>query len=149
MAQRTKVTDTNATDTPLQAHLASLDACPEARAWAGTKTTREAWETCERADWLLWWAARTNVNTPLDIVRCVVKIARTVAYLNTDPRVMAAIEAAEAWADNPNSETAAAAAEAAEAAWAAEAAAAAGAAGPSINYYDLVRALLKQPWNET
>ena len=163
MAQRTKVTDTNATDTPLQAHLASLDACPEARAWAGTKTTREAWETCERADWLLWWAARTNVNTPLDIVRCVVKIARTVAYLNTDPRVMAAIEAAEAWADNPNSETAAAAAEAAEAAWAAWAAAwaaeaaeaaawaawAAWAAGPSINYYDLVRALLKQPWNET
>ena len=35
------------------------------------------------------------------------------------------------------------------AAWAAEAAAAAGWAGPSINYYDLVRALLKQPWNET
>jgi hypothetical protein len=116
MAQRTKVTDTDGTITPLQAHLALLDACINAREWVGTKTARETWETCDRADWLLWWAARTNVNGKTDIVRCAAKIARTVAHLNTDPRVMAAIKAAEAWADNPNSKTKAAAAAAAAAA---------------------------------
>ena len=52
MAQLTKVTDTI---TPLQAHLASIGACSDACTWAGTKSARETWETCERADWLLWF----------------------------------------------------------------------------------------------
>ena len=106
MALLTKVTKTNATTTPLQAHLASIGACSEAREWAGAKTAREVWETCERAKWLLWWVARTKINSKSDIVKCAAKIARTVAHINTDPRVMAAIEAAEAWADNPGSDAA-------------------------------------------
>ena len=96
-------------NTYLQAHLAAMGACPYAREWAATKPAQEAWETCDRADWLLWWAGNTAVNSKQDLVRCAVKIARTVAHLNADPRVMAAIEAAEAWAANPNADTALAA----------------------------------------
>ena len=125
--------------TPFQAHLASLNACAEARAWARAKTAREAWERCNYADWLLWWAARTSVNTQVDLVRCAAVIARTVAHLNTDPRVIAAIEAAEAWADKPNGETAAEAA----GAWAAAE------RKTATDYCTLIRAALKQPWNET
>lgn len=34
--------------------LHSLHACSEVRAWAEGKSLREVWQTCERADWLLW-----------------------------------------------------------------------------------------------
>lgn len=43
-------------------HLDDIEACAEAREWVGTRTAREAWEQCERADWLLAWAHRTPVN---------------------------------------------------------------------------------------
>jgi len=37
--------------------LKSLDACGPARDWVGDKSSTEAWETCERADWMLWLLA--------------------------------------------------------------------------------------------
>lgn len=30
-------------------------ACGEAREWAADKTAAQAWNECERADWLMWW----------------------------------------------------------------------------------------------
>jgi hypothetical protein len=33
----------------------NIGACHEARQWADERTAREAWDECERADWLLWW----------------------------------------------------------------------------------------------
>ena len=46
-------------------------------------------------------------------VRVACEVARSVVHLNPDPRVMAAIVAAEAWADNPSAANAANAANAA------------------------------------
>lgn len=144
------------TATKLQAHLAAIRACLEAREWAAGKDALTVWETCERADWLLWWAARTPINSHQDIVRVAAKIARTIAHLNTDPRVMAALEAAERWAENPTEENKAEAAEAAVraaawAAWAAEAAveAARAAAEAQKTNCDIVRSICKLPWSET
>lgn len=114
--------------TELQAHLKSLDACADAREWAGERTAQQVWDQCDRADWLLWWAARTSANSKQDIVRCAATIARTVAHLNGDPRVIQAIEAAEVYADKPTEENQQRAAEAARAAGAAWSVCAAGAA---------------------
>ncbi len=58
-------------------------------------------------------------------VRVACRVAREVAHLNVDPRVMAAIEAAEAWCDDPTKEAAEAARAAANDAYAAAAYAAA------------------------
>jgi hypothetical protein len=85
----------------LHTHLFDLNACQEFCKWVDGKTAREAWETCDQPDWLLWWVGHTEVNTLSDIVRCAAKIARAVAHLNTDTRVMTAIESAEKWAEHP------------------------------------------------
>ena len=116
--------------TALQEHLESLGACPEAREWAGARTATETWEQCERADWLLWWAAKTEANTHQQVVlaacACARRALRFVPEGEDRPRL--AIEAAERWAAEPtkdNQRAAAwAAAEAAAAAWAAAEAAA-------------------------
>ena len=34
--------------------LKELNACPEAYKWAHGKTFHRVWQTCDRADWLLW-----------------------------------------------------------------------------------------------
>lgn len=62
----------------LQEHLASLGACEDAREWAADKPAKEVWGTCPRADWMLWWAARTPANSKQDIVRVAAAIAKTV-----------------------------------------------------------------------
>jgi len=107
-------------------HLKAIGACQEARVWAGDRTAKEAWEQCERADWLLWWAAKDGASKQ-EIVLVACAIARTVLHLTKDPRALAAIEAAERWADDPSEENrrkarAAAADAAAYAAYAADAA---------------------------
>ena len=78
-------------------HLKSIGACVEARKWARGKTAAEAWDQCDCADWMMWWTRQTAINTAADYRACAIEIARSVAHLNTDPSVMAAIEAA---ADN-------------------------------------------------
>ena len=42
----------------LRKQLAAIGACPEAVKWVGRKGLKRAWTTCERADWMLWYAAR-------------------------------------------------------------------------------------------
>ena len=102
--------------TKLQAHLESIGACPPAREWAANRTPLQAWNQSPRADWLLWWAAKTDVNSHQDIVRAACQCARLA--LRHVPagelRPLQAIEAAERWADNPTGAAARAAAEAAE-----------------------------------
>jgi hypothetical protein len=85
------------------AHLVELRACKEAREWADGKTAQEAWDTCDRADWLLWWVARAKPDAKRDIVRVACKIARLVLkYVpQGEERPRLAIEAAERWADDP------------------------------------------------
>jgi hypothetical protein len=99
-------------------HLKQLGACPEAMVWLGDRTARQAWDECERPDWLLWWAGRTPVNDKVPIVRAACDIARTVLHLAPagDDRPRLAIEAAERWCAEPS---AAASDAASDAAWAA------------------------------
>jgi hypothetical protein len=121
------VNDLNADD--FQALLNDLGACREARRWARGRTLREAWDACERGDWLLRLAGTTGVNRrKLVLVAC--GFARNVRkhVPAGEHRHLKAIEAGEAWArgGGPPSEAEAEAAEvaayAAEAAHAAEAA---------------------------
>ena len=122
----------------LLARLRALDACSDAQAWVASlppETTEEAaWSACERADWLLWVAARLGVDRPL-VVLAVCACARTALPVwerqyPEDRRPHTAIETAEAWARGEASleQVQAASADAASAAHAAAAADAAYAA---------------------
>ena len=81
----------------LRSHLIDLDACEEAREWATNKSATQAWEQCERPDWLLWWAARTDVNNQQSIVLAACDCARTALQFvpKGEDRPRLAIEAAE------------------------------------------------------
>ena len=39
---------------PFIAQLIKLHPCPQSIAWIGLRTLREAWEECDRADWMAW-----------------------------------------------------------------------------------------------
>lgn len=148
-------------------HLISLGACNEALEWASQYTTaQQIWDNCERADWLLWWAARTEANSHQQIVlvscQCARRALKYVPEGEDRPRL--AIEAAEAWATNPTEEAARAAARAAvwaaaqaaartaeaaaRAAEAAEAAARAAWAAEHREMCKIVRGVLTIPWVE-
>jgi len=77
-------------------YLRSIKACKAALEWVDEKSLEEAWATCERPDWMFWLVWRT-VNARL-IVSCAAQFARSVVHLNPDPRVLTAIEVAEAFA---------------------------------------------------
>jgi len=125
-------------------YLESINACQEAIDWAGGKTLDEAWQTCDRPDWMLWLYGRNNPDKVM-CVKIAVFAARLVLPLwqekyPDDLRPQQAIGASEKWIENPSEEnmaaaaaaarSAARAAEAAEAAaWAAAEAAEAAAAG--------------------
>jgi len=89
-----------------QSHLRAIDACYEAREWAKDKTAREAWDTCDRSDWLLWWVAKDKKNAKREIVKVACEIARlALPFVKAgEDRPRLAIEAAEAWADDPTEE---------------------------------------------
>ena len=111
---------------PWHNKLAALEPCSEALEWAKKySTVQEAWDACERGDWLAWFAGRVGLTPKRrrQLVLAAVDIAETVAHLNPDPRVMEAITAARTWANNPTEKNAAAWAAAwdaaGDAAWAA------------------------------
>ena len=114
----------------LSTQLKEFHACPEGYEWAKDKTIEEAWSTCERGDWMLWYAAKINIDRRL-LVRAACACARlalkSVPEGEDRPRI--AIETAEAWTEGKASlkdvRTAAFAANAANAAYAAYAARAA------------------------
>lgn len=86
--------------------LKKVDACEEAIDWVGTKTPLEAWETCEQADWMLWFMAKmagtAGWPTFQEVVRCAALCAETALPLvpKSELRPKAAIDAALAWVDN-------------------------------------------------
>lgn len=77
-------------------HLIDIGACKEALIWAGDKTAKECWETCENYDWIFWWAARENIEKK-KFVDCACKIARLVVYLDNSGKSILVIEATEIW----------------------------------------------------
>ena len=115
----------------------NYDACEEGRIWLSRKkSAKNAWDTCARANWMLWALGRTHAGKygkELRLFAC--WCARQCKQ--TDGRCVAAIEVAERYAhgratrdelDKAWAACAAARASAREAAWAAEAARASAAA---------------------
>ena len=85
----------------MHAFLNQHDACSEGAAFAREfKTLSEAWDACERPDWLLWAYCR-KVKTPdskqLRLFAC--WCARQNWHLLTDERSRKAVEVAEAYAN--------------------------------------------------
>ena len=84
----------------LSGQLKQLHACKEAYKWVGKKTLTEAWATCERGDWMLWYAAKVDIDRKL-LVKAACACARlALPYLPSDElRPARAIETAERWID--------------------------------------------------
>ena len=75
-------------------HLINLGACEGARIWAEGKTAKEAWEQCERGDWLLWWAQKENCDLRM-LTLAKARCAKLVIHLMKDKRSIDAVNAAE------------------------------------------------------
>ena len=86
--------------------LTDINACEEAVVWARSyDTPQQAWEACERPDWMLWVAAKLAMTEQehQNIVIAAAACARTaLQYVRAgETRPLAAIEAAERWAWQP------------------------------------------------
>ena len=145
-------------------------ACQPAIDWVGDRTAREAWEQCERPDWLIWEAHHV-LHIPTDTIvecgiMCAAQVPQSLAWLlwarnwitgeDRSHEAAADAAAAAAWAAEAHEAAAAAAAEAATwatwvVAWAAvdaadAAARAADAGGDSIRMCNLIREIVKPDW---
>jgi len=79
--------------------LIRLNACQEAKEWAGDKSWEEIYNTCHRGDWLLWMHFRTNKE---DLkIRTLAKghCTNTVRHLMKDERSLKAIDTAIAFGE--------------------------------------------------
>jgi hypothetical protein len=120
--------------------LTKLGACSESIEWVGDRTMQEAWDKCERADWMLWIMARGITQGDAQhrmliglACDCAATVLQYVPAGEDRPRL--AIEAARRYADNPTEEHRADAGDAAWAAWSAWAAGdAAGVAARAAGY---------------
>ena len=109
----------------VRVQLTELNACSEAVDWAEKfDTLEEAWEVCERGDWMLWLAAKKQMDRK-KIVSAACECARLSLQYTDDPRVLACIETTERWTRDEATldEVEAAAGAAWAAAWASRAAA--------------------------
>ena len=94
--------------------LVKLGACQEALDWVGDRTKQQALADCERADWMLWYLAKTVKKCGDRQHRLLVNLACDCAetalqhvFAGGD-RARLAIEAARRWAADPSINTAAA-----------------------------------------
>lgn len=73
-------------------------ACLEAKEWVGRRSLRCAWRKCEYGDWMLWLAAKANVDRRV-LVFAACQCARlSLHHVPKDERrPLRAIETAEAW----------------------------------------------------
>ena len=78
--------------------LHKLYACTEAREWIGERDLESAWNECERADWMLWFAARVGVDRKLVVLAACDCAETALKYVpEVEDRPRAAIEMARAW----------------------------------------------------
>lgn len=74
--------------------LTKIDACKEAIEWVGDRTLEQAWNECERGDWMLWLAQKNGVDIrPLTLAKA--RCAKLVVHLMEDERSVKAVEIAE------------------------------------------------------
>ncbi len=85
--------------TALFRHLRSLGACASGIDWIGERTPAQAWEECERVDWLLWWAAKANPDSGPRIILAMCACVRMalVHVPSGEDRPRLAIEEAESY----------------------------------------------------
>ena len=92
----------------LQELLRNKRACSGAREWLGEKDLREAWETCPRADWLIWALGKFEIVDNRQLVEFAISFARGVLGLGFVPedehRPRLAVEAAERCIAEPSRE---------------------------------------------
>ena len=98
--------------------------CHDAIEWVGDKTLKEAWATCERADWMLWLSAKMigkpgwSTHREIVLVGCwISRRAQKYWADKKDTRPMDAIKAVEQWVKIPTEENKNAAGAAGAAAW--------------------------------
>ena len=129
------------------------DACTDGREWAlaNCRDMDHAWDVL-KPEWLIWVATRRGVLDDRTLRLFAVWCARQVQHLMTDPRSVAALDAAERFANGEAAEDELAAADAAAAAAWAAARAAAGAASNAARaesmklQADWLRANAKPSW---
>ena len=74
--------------------LQKMNACSEAIEWAENRTLEQAWNDCERGDWMLWFAEKAGVELrPLTLAKA--RCAKLVIHLMEDARSINAVEVAE------------------------------------------------------
>ncbi len=85
--------------------LEKLNACDDAVKWASKQKNRQqAWDDCERGDWMLWYAGKLSgepeSNKRRKLVLCACECARlALKYVpKGEKRPLKAIETAESWA---------------------------------------------------
>ena len=79
--------------------LIELNACKDAREWAGDKSWEEIYNTCHRGDWLLWLFKRTNPDDLQLLTLAKGRCANTVRHLMKDKRSIKAVDAAIAFGE--------------------------------------------------
>ena len=78
----------------LKEKLKEMNACQEAIDWVGNRTLKQAWDECERGDWMLWFASKSGVELqPLTLAKA--RCAKLVIHLMKDERSIRAVEVAE------------------------------------------------------
>lgn len=68
----------------LSEHLSSINAPQAFQEWASGKTAQEAWDTCHRPDWMLYWAASTKANAAQSIMISSHDVMSCVGYPNLE-----------------------------------------------------------------
>ena len=81
----------------LVAFLKRNDACEASLEWLQSRTLAEAWEQCERGDWLLWLAAQVVDRKRLVMAACACARLALVHVPAGNERPRIAIGTAEAW----------------------------------------------------
>ena len=86
--------------------LESNNACSDAVIWIGKRSLKQAWDECERADWMLWYMCRAELATKRERIHIVCDCAATaLKYVpKGEDRPREAIEAARRYADEPTEE---------------------------------------------
>jgi len=120
----------------VQENLKLLGACCEAREWAGDKSLSEIWATCERGDWMMWWAKMADMCDLRTLTLIKARQAELAKPWMKDPLSLAALQAAFDFANGLISEeqlASAASASASSSAYASAAAASASASAASAS----------------
>ena len=74
--------------------LEKMGACKDAIAWIGEKTVKEAWETCERGDWMLWYYAKKYPENIRELILAKGYCAQTVIHLMKNQHSLDSVQAA-------------------------------------------------------